>query len=196
MTSRRVGRMASSAPVGQTLGHSVGQSDRASAPGFGGLLRWWRGQRRMSQLDLASEAMTTPRYVSFVETGRAPPSRQMVVRLAKALDVPLRERNGLLLAAGYAPLYARAQLDALAQGIKMLSPASIITVEGHTDAVGTEAYNLELSRVRAQAVLGYLVKHHGIDAARLKTVAYGESRPIEGSRPNDAVNRRVQFRGA
>jgi transcriptional regulator with XRE-family HTH domain len=65
----------------------------------------------MSQLDLASEAMTTPRYVSFVETGRAQPSRQMVVRLARALDVPLRERNGLLLAAGYAPLYSRGGLD-------------------------------------------------------------------------------------
>ncbi|NGN62512.1 helix-turn-helix transcriptional regulator [Streptomyces sp. A7024] len=79
--------------------------------GFGGLLRWWRATRRMSQLDLASEAMTTPRYVSFVETGRAQPSRQMVIRLARALDVPLRDRNGLLLAAGYAPLYARAPLD-------------------------------------------------------------------------------------
>src|SRR5262247_2445660 len=71
---------------------------------FGDLLRYWRGVRRKSQLDLASEAQTTPRYVSFVETGRAQPSRQMVVRLARALDVPLRERNGLLLAAGYAPL--------------------------------------------------------------------------------------------
>ena len=79
--------------------------------GLGPLLRWWRGERRMSQLDLASEAMTTPRYVSFVETGRAQPSRQMVVRLARALDVPLRERNGLLLAAGYAPLYSRGGLD-------------------------------------------------------------------------------------
>ena len=56
------------------------------ATGLGPLLRWWRGERRMSQLDLASEAMTTPRYVSFVETGRAQPSRQMVVRLARALD--------------------------------------------------------------------------------------------------------------
>ena len=62
--------------------------------------------RGKSQLDLAVDAMTTPRYVSFVETGRSQPSRQMVVRLARALDVPLRERNGLLLAAGYAPLYA------------------------------------------------------------------------------------------
>jgi transcriptional regulator with XRE-family HTH domain len=81
---------------------------------FGDLLRYWRGVRRKSQLDLASDAMTTPRYVSFVETGRSQPSRQMVVRLARALDVPLRERNGLLLAAGFAPLYPGEPLDGAA----------------------------------------------------------------------------------
>jgi transcriptional regulator with XRE-family HTH domain len=79
---------------------------------LGELLRYWRRLRGKSQLDLAIDAMTTPRYVSFVETGRSQPSRQMVVRLARALDIPLRERNGLLLAAGYAPLYAAGALDA------------------------------------------------------------------------------------
>jgi transcriptional regulator with XRE-family HTH domain len=79
---------------------------------LGELLRYWRRVRGKSQLDLAIDAMTTPRYVSFVETGRSQPSRQMVVRLARALDIPLRERNGLLLAAGYAPLYAAGALDA------------------------------------------------------------------------------------
>ena len=79
---------------------------------LGDLLRHWRRVRGKSQLELAIDAMTTPRYVSFVETGRSQPSRQMVVRLARALDVPLRERNGLLLAAGYAPLYAMGSLDA------------------------------------------------------------------------------------
>jgi transcriptional regulator with XRE-family HTH domain len=78
---------------------------------FGGLLRHWRRVRGKSQLDLATDALTTPRYVSFVETGRSQPSRQMVVRLARALDVPLRERNGLLLAAGYAPLYGAGRLE-------------------------------------------------------------------------------------
>lgn len=81
-----------------------------SATGLGTLLRYWRGVRRVSQLDLASEAGTTPRYVSFVETGRSQPSRHMVLRLAGALDVPLRERNDLLLAAGYAPVYTLAAL--------------------------------------------------------------------------------------
>ncbi len=78
---------------------------------LGTLLRHWRSVRGMSQLDLASEAGSTPRYVSFVETGRSNPSRQMVVRLARALGVPLRERNELLLAAGFAPLYSREALD-------------------------------------------------------------------------------------
>jgi transcriptional regulator with XRE-family HTH domain len=79
--------------------------------GLGDLLRQWRRVRGKSQLDLAGDALTTPRYLSFVETGRAQPSRQMVVRLARALDVPLRERNALLLAAGYAPLYSAGALD-------------------------------------------------------------------------------------
>jgi transcriptional regulator with XRE-family HTH domain len=65
----------------------------------------------MSQLDLASSAMTTPRHMSFLETGRSRPSREMVLRLAAALDVPLRDRNGLLLAAGFAPLYPERRLD-------------------------------------------------------------------------------------
>jgi transcriptional regulator with XRE-family HTH domain len=80
--------------------------------GVGDLLRYWRQVRRKSQLELAADARTTPRYVSFVETGRAQASRRMVVRLASALDVPLRERNALLLAAGYAPLYPAGALDA------------------------------------------------------------------------------------
>ena len=91
---------------------------------------------------------------------------------------------------------ARAQLDALAEGIKLLAPKSIVTVEGHTDAVGSDAYNLELSRGRARAVRDYLVQRHGIDAARLKTVGYGEDRPIADSDPYAAVNRRVQFHGS
>lgn len=79
---------------------------------LGELLKYWRRTRGTSQLELASAAATTPRYVSFVETGRARPTRHMVVRLARALDVPLDERNGLLLAAGYAPSYPRGALEA------------------------------------------------------------------------------------
>ncbi|MFI0480709.1 helix-turn-helix domain-containing protein [Actinomadura sp. 9N215] len=85
-------------------------SDPASF-GFGALVRYWRRVRAMSQLDLASAAMTTPRHMSFLETGRSNPSREMVLRLAGALDVPLRDRNGLLLSAGFAPLFPHRGLE-------------------------------------------------------------------------------------
>jgi len=78
----------------------------------GELLRQWRERRRISQLDLSIEADISSRHLSFVETGRSQPSRDMVLRLADTLDVPLRERNHLLLAAGYAPVYGEVALDA------------------------------------------------------------------------------------
>jgi transcriptional regulator with XRE-family HTH domain len=78
----------------------------------GELLREWRERRRRSQLDLALDADVSARHLSFVETGRSQPSREMVLRLAERLEVPLRERNRLLLAAGYAPVYAESPLDA------------------------------------------------------------------------------------
>jgi transcriptional regulator with XRE-family HTH domain len=82
-----------------------------STPTFGSLMRTWRQRRRLSQLDLAIEAGVSPRHVSFVETGRSTPSRAMVLRLAAVLDVPLREQNQLLLAAGLAPIYGERALD-------------------------------------------------------------------------------------
>ena len=76
----------------------------------GDLLREWRGRRRMSQLDLACEADISTRHLSFVETGRAQPSREMILHLAERLEVPLRERNALLVAAGYAPVFPEREL--------------------------------------------------------------------------------------
>src|SRR5512145_913156 len=76
----------------------------------GVLLRQWRGARRMSQLDLALEAGVSSRHLSFVETGKSQASREMITRLAHALAMPLRERNALLVAAGYAPMYAETPL--------------------------------------------------------------------------------------
>ncbi len=78
---------------------------------FGDQLRHWRQLRRLSQLELATEAEVSPRHLSCVETGRSAPSREMVLRLAARLDVPLRERNALLVAAGYAPMYRERPLD-------------------------------------------------------------------------------------
>jgi transcriptional regulator with XRE-family HTH domain len=77
----------------------------------GPLLRDWRRRRRLSQLDLALEAGVSARHLSFVETGRATPSAEMVLHLADELQVPLRERNRLLLAAGHAPVYEERALD-------------------------------------------------------------------------------------
>src|SRR5688500_4587478 len=83
-----------------------------SAPiGIGDLLRDWRQRRRLSQLDLSNEAAVSARHLSFVETGRSKPSRELVLHLAEHLDVPLRERNSLLMAAGYAPVYRERSLD-------------------------------------------------------------------------------------
>jgi transcriptional regulator with XRE-family HTH domain len=78
---------------------------------LGDHLRDWRRRRRMSQLDLACEADISARHLSFVETGRSQPSRDMVLHLAERLDVPLRERNVLLVAAGYAPVFSERPLS-------------------------------------------------------------------------------------
>jgi transcriptional regulator with XRE-family HTH domain len=80
--------------------------------GFGRLLREWRTRRRLSQLDLANEAGVSSRHLSFIETGRAQPSREMVLLLGRVLDVPLRERNTLLTAAGFASMYGATDLEA------------------------------------------------------------------------------------
>jgi transcriptional regulator with XRE-family HTH domain len=79
---------------------------------FGTRLRWWRNRRSLSQLDLAGAAGTTQRHLSFLESGRAAPSREMTLRLAAALDIPLRQQNALLLAAGYAPAWRESALEA------------------------------------------------------------------------------------
>ncbi len=89
-------------------------SDTRSAPPpeFGARLRWWRCTRRYSQLDLANEAEVSSRHLSFLETGRSKPSREMVIHLATVLELPLRDGNGLLAAAGFAPVYSEVDLDA------------------------------------------------------------------------------------
>src|SRR3979411_3510038 len=82
---------------------ATARADRTKPAHIGDHLREWRQRRHLSQLDLAGDAEISARHLSFVETGRAAPSREMVLKLAERLDVPLRERNVLLVAAGYAP---------------------------------------------------------------------------------------------
>lgn len=89
----------------------VTHSDKKPAAGFGLLLRQWRVVRRLSQMNLAFEAGISMRHLSYLETGRAQPSREMVARLAEALQIPLRQRNAMLHAAGYARFYPHAALD-------------------------------------------------------------------------------------
>ncbi|HEX6335653.1 MAG TPA: helix-turn-helix transcriptional regulator [Jiangellaceae bacterium] len=83
-----------------------------TAAGVGPMLRQWRERRRLSQLDLAISADVSARHISFVETGRSRPSEEMILRLSEQLNVPMRDRNALLLAAGYAPAYPETSLDA------------------------------------------------------------------------------------
>ncbi|HKF29126.1 MAG TPA: helix-turn-helix transcriptional regulator [Candidatus Binataceae bacterium] len=112
--------------------------------GAGPLLRRWREARHLSQLELALEAEVSARHISFLETGRATPSREMVLTLAEVLEVPLRERNVLLQAAGYAPVYRETNLDdprmshvraAVELILKQHEPHSAIAFDRHQDII-------------------------------------------------------------
>ncbi|MGW3204449.1 helix-turn-helix domain-containing protein [Streptomyces sp. NPDC001135] len=105
-----------SGPAPSATGLVGPAASAASDKGVGPLLRAWRERRRISQLELALRADSSARHISFIETGRSRPSEEMVLRLAEHLDVPVRERNSLLLAAGYAPRYPETPLDAPALG--------------------------------------------------------------------------------
>lgn len=106
--SRSTGTLPAASPAGESA--------------FGQALREWRSRRGLSQLALAGDAGVSARHLSFIETGRAQPSREMVLLLVRALDVPLRDRNDLLSAAGYAPVYRATKLEApaLAQARRAL----------------------------------------------------------------------------
>ena len=115
-------------------------------PTVGALLQHWRKARQLSQLALAMQAQVSSRHLCFVETGRANPSRDMVLLLADALDVPLRERNALLLAAGFAPLYAESKLEAPALAavkqaldaiLRQQEPFPALVMNRHWDIVQT-----------------------------------------------------------
>jgi transcriptional regulator with XRE-family HTH domain len=109
--------------------YARGVADVVSASRVGSLLRDWRRRRRLSQLDLALEAGVSARHISFVETGRSRPSAEMVLLLAEQLDVPLRDRNQLLLAAGYAPVYGQRGLDEPEMGA--VSETLDLVLRGH-----------------------------------------------------------------
>src|ERR1700759_588966 len=140
-----------------------------SRPQVGDLLRAWRQRRSLSQLELALEADVSSRHVSFLETGRSRPSREMVLRLAEHLEIPLPGPNRLLLAAGYAPLYAERSLEepemapvhrALDRFLRAHEPYPAIVIDRHhnlvsaNDALGviTEGVAPELLEPPANAL--------------------------------------------
>jgi transcriptional regulator with XRE-family HTH domain len=120
----------------------------------GGLLRTWRERRRLSQLELAGAADISARHISFLETGRSAPSRGMLLRLAERLEIPLRERNALLLSAGYAPMYAERRLDdpALQQARKAVE----LVIAGH-EPYPALAVDRHWTLVSANAAVGVLL---------------------------------------
>ena len=131
---------------------------RTAENNVGVLLRAWRQQRRLSQMDLALEAEVSTRHVSFIETGRARPSRDLLLHLAEHLEVPLRERNTLLLSAGYAPAYPHTSLDAAEMGpvrtaleriLASQEPFPAVVVDRHWDLV---AANRPATRIMAEGV--------------------------------------------
>ena len=107
---------------------------------IGNLLREWRERRRLSQLALALDAEVSARHLSFLETGRARPSREMLLRLAERLEVPLRERNTMLLAAGFAPAFPERDLDDPALGVAWAAVDRVLTGHEPFPALAVDRY--------------------------------------------------------
>jgi transcriptional regulator with XRE-family HTH domain len=122
---------------------------------IGALLRTWRERRRLSQLELASAAEISARHVSFLETGRSEPSRAMLLRLAERLDIPLRERNTLLLSAGFAPMYSERRIDDPA--LKQARTAIELVIAGH-EPYPALAVDRHWTLVFANAAVGLLLQ--------------------------------------
>ncbi|WP_134497211.1 helix-turn-helix domain-containing protein [Microvirga pakistanensis] len=139
------------------------KSTSPSVQHFGDYLREWRQRRRMSQLDLALEAEISTRHLSFLETGRSQPSREMVQLLAEKLDMPLRERNVMLAAAGFAPVYSERSLDDPA--MQSMREAIDLVLKGH-EPYPALAVDRHWSLVAANSALFSLVQ--GVDPALLK----------------------------
>jgi transcriptional regulator with XRE-family HTH domain len=143
--------------VGETA-LSVSTPERAASDsGFPSLLREWRRKRRLSQLDLALTSGVSQRHVSFLESGRANPSRGMILQLSETLDVPLRERNAWLTAAGFAPLFRTRTLDDPQMGQVMSAVRMMLSAHEPFPALALDrAWNVRMSN-RSFDLLGGLL---------------------------------------
>ena len=128
----------------------------------GGLLAYWRGVRRMSQLALASEAEVSPRHLSFIESGRSKPSREMVLLLASVLDVPLRERNTLLQAAGFAAVFREsAMTEPQLAVVRQALDAMLAQAAPYPAVVLDRQWNIISGNEAAQRFFGFLLAGSG-----------------------------------
>ncbi len=138
----------------------------AAATTFGEQLRHWRAVRRFSQMALSVEADVSQRHLSYIETGKARPSREMVVHLATVLDLPLRTRNELLVAAGYAPLYPETALDEPAMDeVSHVLDFILIAHEPNPALVADRRWNVVAANEAATRLLGALVEPAGLPVA-------------------------------
>ena len=128
-------------------GHGEARSDGYFSD-FGSALRYWRTRRGYSQLRLAVDASVSQRHLSFLESGRAQPSRDLILKLGIVLDVPLRQRNAMLLAAGFAPAYQERNLSD-PELSSVMQALDFIVRSGRALYVGISSYSPELTREAA-----------------------------------------------
>jgi transcriptional regulator with XRE-family HTH domain len=158
---------------------------------FGEHLRVWRQRRGLSQLELAGAADISARHLSFVETGRTNPSREMVLRLISRLGVPLRERNTLLVAAGYAPVYSEGRLDDQALGAARKTIELIL--KGH-EPFPALAIDRHWNMVAANRMVPHLLAR--MDASMTQATHNGPSSTAASERSNRKFSTRKRGQDA
>ncbi|MBE7417050.1 MAG: OmpA family protein [Ideonella sp.] len=144
---------------------------------------------KMRSLRLLDDAPAGSAVAATAAVAAAAAAAQAAGPSALSLPVPFAFDSAEILPG------AKAQLDAVAAGIRLLPATQKVVIEGHTDAIGGDAYNEMLSTRRAESVRRYLAAVHGIDAGRLEAVGKGKDDPLPGRDPKAGENRRVQFRG-
>jgi transcriptional regulator with XRE-family HTH domain len=156
--------------MNEMLVSAPARADRAAFPD---LLRQWRSERRMSQLALATEAGVSTRHLCFLEKGKSQPSREMVVLLASVLDIPLAAQNALLIAAGFAPVFSEALLDAPQLGhVQQALDFMLAQQEPYPALVVDDAWNLRQRNTAAARILGVLRPYYSLPAELSQNVMH------------------------